>query len=410
MADLFVKKFGMINPFVIASSPATQGAANLLKSAASRPGALVLRNFGHGSGGGSFVYPDMQAMYRGEACHSHAVGTQVPDTVTTLEQYAEEVRKIKRSLDSDIKLWVSVGHYSDVVKGGAWENEWVRQAHELVLAGADALELHFNTPGVAVAKDRTFNYYQLVAYTCRLIHAAVPSTPIMVKLAIEGCDALTTMRSLEGCGAFAVGPTARWKGFLFDLDWKTSPARPGSGYGGTQATPIICHTVAEARSKGITYPMYAGGGVFSYKQALQILMSGSEAVQVGALACSGGTGAVRRLISDVGRWMDENGYADMDSLCGAALPLFTMDKKTADLRTLRLGTAYRNTPVDSEKCIGCGRCTEVCWHDAIHLEGKKAVKGSNCIGCGYCYGVCPVHALSVDVGGILKAAYDEAGA
>ena len=47
MADLFVKKFGMINPFVIASSPATQGAANLLKSAASRPGALVLRNFGH---------------------------------------------------------------------------------------------------------------------------------------------------------------------------------------------------------------------------------------------------------------------------------------------------------------------------------------------------------------------------
>ena len=33
MADLYVKKFDMINPFVVASSPATQGALNVLKSA-----------------------------------------------------------------------------------------------------------------------------------------------------------------------------------------------------------------------------------------------------------------------------------------------------------------------------------------------------------------------------------------
>jgi dihydropyrimidine dehydrogenase (NAD+) subunit PreA len=408
MADMHVEKFGMINPFVIASSPATQGARNLLKSSASRPGALVLRNFGHGSGGGSFIYPDANAMYRGNAFHSHAVGTQVPDDISTLEQYAQEVRDIKKELDSDIKLWVSVGHYSDIVKGGDWEKNWCSQAKELALAGADALELHFNTPGVAVAKDRTFDYYHLVSYACRLIHQAVPDMPIMVKLAIEDCDALTTMRGLTDAGAFAVGPTARWKGFYFDLDWKSTQARPGSGYGGTQATPIVCYNVAEARSKGITFPMYAGGGVFSAKQALQILMAGSECVQVGALACSGGVGAVRRLIADTEKWMDENGYKDMRSLTGAALSLFSMDKKTADLRAKRLGDAYKGTPVDAGKCIGCGRCVDVCWHDAIHLEGKKAVKGEKCIGCGYCYGVCPTGALHVDAPSILKAAYDEA--
>ena len=37
MADLYVKKFDMINPFVVASSPATQGALNVLKSAKMRP-------------------------------------------------------------------------------------------------------------------------------------------------------------------------------------------------------------------------------------------------------------------------------------------------------------------------------------------------------------------------------------
>ena len=92
MADLYVKSLDMINPFVVASSPATQGAKNVLKSAKMRPGAITMRNFGHGSGGGSFFYPDAAAAYQGNQCfHSHAVGRQVPDTVSTLEQYCEEV-------------------------------------------------------------------------------------------------------------------------------------------------------------------------------------------------------------------------------------------------------------------------------------------------------------------------------
>ena len=89
-------------------------------------------------------------------------------------------------------------------------------------------------------------------------------------------------------GADAVGPTARWKAFYFDLDWKTTQPRPGSGYGGTQANPLVCFEIADARSRGITIPMYAGGGVFSYDQALRYIMAGSEMVQLGAIACSGG--------------------------------------------------------------------------------------------------------------------------
>lgn len=407
MADMYVKEFGMINPFVIASSPATQGARNLLKSASVRPGALVLRNFGHGSGGGSFIGPNAEAMYKGNAFHSHAVGTQIKDSVATLEQYCEEVKKVKDSLDKDIKLWVSVGHYSDIVKGGDWESNWINQAKELTLAGADALELHFNTPGVAVAKDRTFNYYQLVGRCTKMIKEAAPNTPVMVKLAVENCDTLTAMREAIANGADSVGPTARWKGFYFDLDWKTTQARPGSGYGGTQATPLVCYSIAEARSKGITLPFYAGGGVFSATQALQILMAGSQCVQIGALACSGGVGAVRNMMKSVSTWMDQNGYKDIDSLCGDALKLFNMSKETADNRAKRLGSAYKNASVDSSKCIGCGRCSDVCWHDSIHLEGKLAVKKDTCIGCGYCFQVCPVGALKVDAPAILKNAFEE---
>lgn len=405
MADLTVKELGMINPFVVASSPATQGARNVLKSAKMRPGAIVLRNFGHGAGGGSY-FSDMKAVFAGGASyHSHAVGTQIKDNVSTLEQYCEEVKDIKAQMDSDIKLWVSVGHYSDIVAGGAWEKEWARQAKELERAGADALELHFNTPGVAVAKDRIFDYYQLVRHSTAIIKKAVPGLPVMVKLAVEGCDVLTSMRMAQDAGADAVGPTARWKAFCMDLDWRRTQPRPGAGYGGTQATPLICYSVAEGRNNGIDIPMYAGGGVFSYDQAARIVMAGSNCVQLGALACSGGVSVCAKLIRDFEKWMDSAGYADMDSLRGDALTLFNMPSDFAAERQRALGGAYKAEPVQQDKCIGCGRCVDVCWHEGIVCDEKKAHKTEGCIGCGYCFQVCPTGALHVEAGDILAAPF-----
>ena len=410
MANLYVKKLDMINPFVVASSPATQGADNVLKSAKMRPGAIVLRNYGHGSGGGSFIGPDSKTMYSGGmAIHSHAVGRQIPDTVTTLEQYCEEVYRIKREMNPDIKLWVSVGHYSDIVKGGDWEKEWTRQAKELELAGADAIELHFNTPGVAVAKDRTFAYHQLLRHSIELMKKAVPNMPIMAKLAIESTDALTSMRIAVAAGAAAAGPTARWKGFYMDLDWRGTEARPGAGYGGTQATPLVCYSIAEARTAGIKIPMYGGGGVFGYENALRILMAGSEMVQLGALACAGGTMACKKLIQNVSQWMDENGYPDMESLVGDGLKLFRMDAAFTLKRQNRLADAYQFADADRDKCIGCARCEDVCWHKGIEIRDHRAYKTESCIGCGYCFQVCPTQALFVDKKKILKSAFEEAG-
>ncbi|MGN1019248.1 MAG: 4Fe-4S binding protein [Aristaeellaceae bacterium] len=402
MADLSVKALGLINPFIVASSPATQGAKNVLKSARMRPGALVMRNFGHGSGGGSCFGPGAKAAYAGQPCfHSHAVGRQIPDRIATLEQYCEEVRAARKALDSDIRLWVSIGHYSDIVRGGDWEKDWIQQARELKLAGADALELHFNTPGVAVARDRTLDYYGLVRHCTGMIKQAAGDTKVMVKLAVESCDVLTSMRIAQAAGADAVGPTARWKAFCMDLDWRRTQPRPGAGYGGTQATPIVCYAVAEGRCNGITLPMYAGGGVFSYDQAARLIMAGSDCVQLGAMACSGGTMACRQLIEDFAQWMDRAGYPDMDSLKGDALQLFSMPADFARARQDALGDAYQSAQVDPARCVGCGRCQDVCWHEGIELRDRKACKTSGCIGCGYCFQVCPTGALHVEAGDIL---------
>ncbi|OPX43905.1 ferredoxin-2 [Ruminiclostridium hungatei] len=56
--------------------------------------------------------------------------------------------------------------------------------------------------------------------------------------------------------------------------------------------------------------------------------------------------------------------------------------------------------LSAEKCICCGRCTEVCPHGVFGIHDKKArIKDKDwCMGCGACAINCPVKAIDVDVG------------
>ena len=55
---------------------------------------------------------------------------------------------------------------------------------------------------------------------------------------------------------------------------------------------------------------------------------------------------------------------------------------------------------DSEKCIGCGACAEVCSSDAIDVleeEGKRVIKVDygHCSFCGFCEDECPTQAITL---------------
>lgn len=53
-----------------------------------------------------------------------------------------------------------------------------------------------------------------------------------------------------------------------------------------------------------------------------------------------------------------------------------------------------------ERCVGCGRCVEVCPHEVFVLA-EKPVRVSNldaCMECGACAKNCPTTALVVDAG------------
>jgi len=50
--------------------------------------------------------------------------------------------------------------------------------------------------------------------------------------------------------------------------------------------------------------------------------------------------------------------------------------------------------IHQDKCIGCGKCEDVCRFDAISIiENQYIVNSLNCEGCGYCARVCPTNAI-----------------
>jgi NAD-dependent dihydropyrimidine dehydrogenase PreA subunit len=53
-----------------------------------------------------------------------------------------------------------------------------------------------------------------------------------------------------------------------------------------------------------------------------------------------------------------------------------------------------------EKCVGCGRCLEVCPHEVFAVKEGKAVilDKDRCMECGACVNNCAFGALSVDKG------------
>ena len=49
----------------------------------------------------------------------------------------------------------------------------------------------------------------------------------------------------------------------------------------------------------------------------------------------------------------------------------------------------------TEDCVGCGKCEEICFLDAIQVRAGRAVIDDYCRICGRCAGACPKNAIKL---------------
>lgn len=63
--------------------------------------------------------------------------------------------------------------------------------------------------------------------------------------------------------------------------------------------------------------------------------------------------------------------------------------------------------IDTEKCIGCGRCVDLCPMKNIHLSEGHAVSGNQCTMCYRCISRCPAQAITLLGKQVIEQCYVE---
>lgn len=144
--------------------------------------------------------------------------------------------------------------------------------------GVTAIELNVSYPtqeGLELGRD---------AATCaRLTRAVRDATrlPLWVKLSPETGDVVAVARACEGAGADAITAINTIRGLAIDAETRRPRLHDGSGgLSGPALRPIALRIVWDLAS-ALRIPVVGVGGICTARDALEFLLAGASAVQVG---------------------------------------------------------------------------------------------------------------------------------
>ena len=350
------------NPVMPAAGPPGWNGEALERCAQGGAGALVSKTISVEEA--RVPTPNMAAVWGGAFLNAER-WSEIPPRQWVLREYA-----IARA--TGLPLIVSLGYSAEDVATLA----------PLVRPFADALELSTHYTG---------DDPQPMMEAIRVAREAV-DVPVLVKLS-PFRDVQAAARAAQQAGAHGIvainsfGPT-----MAIDVETGAPLMGSESGYGwlsGPAIRPLAVRCIFDI-ARAVDLPILGVGGVSRGVDAIELMMAGASAVQVCTAAILHGPGIYGRIAAEIEGWLDEHGYAAIDDVRGLAIARWRQHR-----------TCYEQVPPahDAGKCIGCGRCEQVCAYLAVHVEDNKAVlHQERCHGCGLCATRCPTRALTMPYG------------
>jgi dihydroorotate dehydrogenase (NAD+) catalytic subunit len=184
--------------------------------------------------------------------------------------------------------------------------------------GVAALELNISCPNVDVGG---IEIGQDPAAAARATRAAVRNTdlPVIVKLTPNVTDPVLHARACEDEGAAAICAINTVLGMRVDIA-RRRPVLPRArgGLSGPALKPIALRIVYDV-ARAVRIPVIGCGGVSNGEDALEFLMAGASAVQVGT-ATFANPRAPLDVLDELTEWLRCNGVADVRDIVGCALP------------------------------------------------------------------------------------------
>ncbi len=300
MADLGVDLCGLRlrNPTMLASGVLDETAATMVEVARAGAGAVVTKSVGRLSREGH-ANPCVVELDVGLL---NAMGLPNPG----IEYFSEEVKAVKRA---------GVTVIGSVIGGS--EDELAAVAALMADAGADAVELNLSCPHAKGLGTEIGSTPEDVERVCRVSKERV-KVPLFAKLTPNTSSISNLAKAAERGGADAVVAINTLKGMAISPEVRMPVlANRFGGLSGPAIRPIGVRCVYEIHD-AVEIPVIGVGGISSGRDALEYIMAGATAVQVGTAVWTRGPEVFKSICDDISRFMDEYGYSKVDDMVGAA--------------------------------------------------------------------------------------------
>jgi dihydroorotate dehydrogenase (NAD+) catalytic subunit len=200
---------------------------------------------------------------------------------------------------------------------GATVDEYAQIARELEdVAGISGIELNISCPNVREGGAEFGTYPESAARVTAAIRAAT-SLPLLVKLTPNTSDIARVAVAVAEAGADAISLINTLAGIAIDIEQR----RPllGNiigGLSGPAIKPVALRMVYEVAS-AVKIPVIGCGGIANGEDAIEFIMAGASAVQVGTATFTN-PHAPLDVLEGIRRFMENKGINSLIDLIGAA--------------------------------------------------------------------------------------------
>lgn len=180
----------------------------------------------------------------------------------------------------------------------------------------DMIELNISCPNVKCGGMAFGIRPESVEEVTRVSKSALTRTPLMVKLSPNVESIAANAQAAQRGGADAVSLINTLTGMVIDIERRRPLlANVTGGVSGAGIRPIAVRMVWEA-CRAVDIPVVGMGGITCAEDALQFMMAGAVAVQVGTANFTD-TLAMPKIIEGLDRWLDAHGVADVNEIRGS---------------------------------------------------------------------------------------------
>lgn len=177
----------------------------------------------------------------------------------------------------------------------------------------DMIELNISCPNVKCGGMAFGIKPESVYEVTKVSKSALKKTPLMVKLSPNVESIAANAAAAQKGGADAISLINTLTGMVIDIERRRPLiANNTGGVSGAGVKPIAVRMVWEA-CNAVDIPVMGMGGITSAEDALEFIIAGAAAVQVGTANFTD-TLAMPKIIDGMNAWLDSHGIADVNQL------------------------------------------------------------------------------------------------